>query len=256
MTDSADTPARGASFASTAEKYERGRPGYPQDLLDRLFAEIRIDRPRILDLGAGTGKLTRQLLAFGHVTAVEPLPEMRAQLEAVVPGARSLAGEAAAIPLADGSVDVVTVGQAYHWFDQDTANPEIARVLADGGYLVAMWSNDDDSVPWVAAVGEIMSRGDEPRPSWDRVGWWTTMFHSEPWFTTPVMLTSSMRVPTTKQLFLDRMESQSYLSMRSPDERKPILAEVAAVLAEFDDPFDVPYNTEAYWCRKLPLSES
>ncbi|MCU1398302.1 MAG: hypothetical protein JWN62_1411 [Acidimicrobiales bacterium] len=256
MSDETHHAQRAASFASTAAAYERARPGYPQDLLDRVFAEIGIDRPRILDLGAGTGKLTRQLLAFGSVTAVEPLDAMRAQLEAVVPAATSLAGSAESIPLPDGSVDVVTVGQAYHWFDQAKANPEIWRVLADGGHLVALWNAQDETVPWIAAVDEIMNR-DDPKPSHpDRNGWWTSRFENEPWFTTPVIRIGVMNVSTTKQLLLDEMESRSYLSIRTPEHRQPVLAEIAAVVADFDDPFDVPYETEAYWCRKLPQAAS
>ena len=245
---------RAASFASTAAAYERARPGYPQDLLERVFAEIGIERPRILDLGAGTGKLTRQLLAFGSVTAVEPLEAMRAQLEAVVPGVVSLAGSAESIPLPDGSIDVVTVGQAYHWFDQAKANPEIWRVLGDGGHLVALWNSQDETVPWIAAVDEIMSR-DDPKPHRDD-DWWTPRFENEPWFTLPVLRKGVMRVSTTKQLLLDEMESRSYLSIRTPAERQPILAEVAAIVADFDDPFDVPYETGAYWCTKLPAAAS
>ncbi|MCU1386709.1 MAG: class SAM-dependent methyltransferase [Ilumatobacteraceae bacterium] len=256
MSDETRHAQRAASFASTAAAYERARPGYPQDLLDRVFAEVGIDRPRILDLGAGTGKLTRQLLAFGSVTAVEPLDAMRAQLEAVVPDATSLAGNAESIPLTDGSIDVVTVGQAYHWFDQAKANPEIWRVLADGGHLVALWNSQDETVPWLAAIDEIMNRDDPKESHPDRTKWWTSRFENEPWFTVPVLLTGSMTVSTTKQLMLDEMESRSYLSIRPPEDRQPILAEVAAVIAGFDDPFDVPYETEAYWCRKLPHTAS
>jgi SAM-dependent methyltransferase len=247
---------RAVSFASTAELYELGRPGYPDDLIESLFAEMALHAPRILDLGAGTGKLTRQLVPHGLVTAVEPLDAMRAQLERVVPDATSVAGSAEAIPLADESVDVVFVGQAYHWFDQSVANPEIARVLVDGGHLVALW-NDEQRVPWVVELTEIMSRADSARA--DAVmqpGWWGKMFHNEPWFTVPQVRTGTMIVPTTKRGLLARMESHSYLSVKSVADRQPILAEVAALVADFTDPFDVAYNTEAYWCTKLPRSES
>lgn len=248
--------ARGASFANTAEQYERARPGYPQDLLEQLVAEIGIARPRILDLGAGTGKLTRQLLAFGEVTAVEPLAAMRAQLEAVVPGARSLDGNAESIPLGDGSVDVVTVGQAYHWFDQSRANPEIWRVLAEGGHLIALWNTDDTSVDWIAALDEMMTRGEERPDKPVEPGWWMDLFEPGPWFSAPELRVGAMNVPTTRQQLLDRMESHSYLSVRSPEDRRPVLDEVAALVADFPEPFDVPYRTEAYWCRKLPQPPS
>lgn len=245
--------ARAASFANTAELYERARPGYPPDLIDALFAEIGLDQPRILDLGAGTGKLTRQLLPCGPVIAVEPLDDMRAQLERVLPGVDCRPGTAESIPLPDASVDVVMVGQAYHWFDQDKANPEIARVLVDGGHLVALWS-DEVHVPWVERLIEIMSVDAE---RWDRSeDWWTKDFQAAPWFTEPVRRDGAMTVVTTKDGLLARMESHSTLSVIPPAERAPILAQVAELVADFPDPFDVDYTTEAYWCRKLPLSAS
>jgi SAM-dependent methyltransferase len=254
--DSGYHAARATSFASTAEQYERARPGYPQDLLDSVFAEIGIDRPRILDLGAGTGKLTRQLLTYGDVTAVEPLAEMRAQLELMVPSATSLAGSAESIPVQDGSIDVVTVGQAYHWFDQPRANPEIWRVLAAGGHLLALWNTDDNAVPWISELDEIMTRGDGRADKPTEPGWWLPLLEVGPWFTAPVIRLGSMTVVTTKQQLLERMESHSYLSIRPVSERTPVLDEVAALVASFPDPFEVPYRTEAYWCKKLPASGS
>ena len=245
--------ARAASFANTAELYERARPGYPPDLIEALFAEIGLDQPRILDLGAGTGKLTRQLLPYGQVIAVEPLDEMRIQLERVLPDVECHAGTAESIPLPNASIDVVMVGQAYHWFDQATANPEIARVLVDGGHLVALW-NDEVPVPWVERLTEIMSVKAERWDSSD--GWWTKQFQNKPWFSDPVRLRGAMTVATTKEGLLARMESHSVLSVKSPAERAPVLAKVAELVADFPDPFDVDYTTEAYWCRKLPLSAS
>ena len=246
--------ARAASFANTAELYERARPGYPPDLIEALFAEIGLDRPRILDVGAGTGKLTRQLVPYGSVIAVEPLDEMRVQLERVLPDVDCRPGSAEAIPLPDASVDVVTVGQAYHWFDQSKANPEIARVLVDGGHLVALWS-DEVRAPWVERLTEIMSDGDAA--TWERTDdWWVKQFQSEPWFTAPVRLDGTMTVVTTKEDLLARMESHSFLSVKPVAERAPVLEEVAALVADFPDPFDVDFTTEAYWCRKLPLSAS
>lgn len=248
--------ARATSFDTTAEQYERGRPGYPQQLLDLLFAEIGLDQPRILDLGAGTGKLTRRLRAFGPVTAVEPLAAMRAQLGRVVPDVECLDGTAESIPLPDGAVDVVTVGQAYHWFDQDRANPEIWRVLSAGGHLVSLWNTETREVPWLAALDEIMTRGEQRPDKPMQPGWWCEMFQHEPWFSAPVVREGAMAVATTKQQLLDRMESHSYLSVRAPGARRPVLDEVAALIAPLPDPFEVPYSTEAYWCRKLPPSAS
>lgn len=110
----------------------------------------------VLDLGAGTGKLTEGLLAEGFaVIAVEPDEAMRVELARRVPVVRSLDGVAERIPLPDRAVDAVLCGQAFHWFDMERALPEIARVLRPGGVLGALWNHDDDSVEWVAELGEL-----------------------------------------------------------------------------------------------------
>ena len=109
--------------------------------------------PRVLDLAAGTGKLTATLVAIGaDVTAVEPDPAMLAELRRLLPGVRVLPGTAEAIPLPDGSVDAVLVGQALHWFDMAVAGPEIHRVLVPGGVVAGLWNLDDDRVDWVAGL--------------------------------------------------------------------------------------------------------
>ena len=126
----------------------------------------------MLDLAAGTGKLTAHLVETGaEVVAIEPVDEMRAVLERELPSVRALAGTAEAIPLDAASVDAVTVGQAFHWFRGDEALAEIHRVLRPGGGLGLVWNVRDTSVPWVARLTEIMEphRGDAPT---HRTGAW------------------------------------------------------------------------------------
>ncbi|MDL4777126.1 class I SAM-dependent methyltransferase [Actinomadura xylanilytica] len=154
---------RAASFGIGAAVYAAERPGYPAEAVRWALEPLAGREPlRILDLAAGTGKVTEALLSegipAGDVVAVEPDPQMLAELRRGVPGVRALAGGAEAIPLPDGSVDAVLVGQAMHWFDLDRAFPEMRRVLAPGGILAGFWNRDDDRVPWVAALREI-SRG-------------------------------------------------------------------------------------------------
>ncbi|HEU5373525.1 MAG TPA: class I SAM-dependent methyltransferase, partial [Gaiellaceae bacterium] len=133
------------SFDLAADEYERTRAGYPAELLDGLPVSPDAD---VLDLGAGTGKLTRVLVRrYAHVTAVEPLDRMRAILERVVPEAEALPGSAERIPLDDASVDAVFAAQAFHWFDHDRALPEIARVLRPAGVLALVWNGPDESRP-------------------------------------------------------------------------------------------------------------
>jgi SAM-dependent methyltransferase len=110
----------------------------------------------VLDLGAGTGKLTASLVAAGaEVTAVEPDPAMLAELRRALPDVRALPGSAEAIPLPDGSVDAVVAGNAMHWFDMAVAGPEIARVLAPGGILAGLWNTLDDRVDWIAGLARV-----------------------------------------------------------------------------------------------------
>ncbi|MEU0792824.1 class I SAM-dependent methyltransferase [Amycolatopsis sp. NPDC005961] len=141
---------RASSFGSRAAAYAEHRPGYPREAIEWGLSGATGTPRRVLDLGAGTGKLTLGLAELGlDVTAVEPDPEMRAELGRTVPGATSLKGRAERIPLPDAGVDAVFVGQAFHWFDVPAAMTEIARVLRPGGVLVPMWNYEDDSVPWV-----------------------------------------------------------------------------------------------------------
>ena len=145
---------RARSFGPAAATYAEHRPDYPRDGIRWGLAAATGEVTRVLDLAAGTGKLTGGLLALGvEVTAVEPDAAMLTELAARFPAARALVGRAERIPLADGAVDAVTVGQAFHWFDRDAALAEIARVLRPGGALAALWNREDDSVGWVADMG-------------------------------------------------------------------------------------------------------
>ncbi|WP_194827585.1 class I SAM-dependent methyltransferase [Nocardia sp. XZ_19_231] len=148
---------RAGSFGTQAAVYAQYRPDYPAaGIRWALEAVAGKAGAVVLDLGAGTGKLTGGLLAAGvEVIAVEPDEGMRAELIRLYPGVTALSGAAEAIPLADGSVDAVLAGQAFHWFDQARAFPEIARVLRAEGVFAAFWNNDDDKVEWVAGLGDV-----------------------------------------------------------------------------------------------------
>ncbi|MEU4566389.1 class I SAM-dependent methyltransferase [Micromonospora sp. NPDC023956] len=148
------------SFGTAAAEYDRFRPRYPEAALRWALAGLA-PSARIVDLGAGTGILTRSLLALGHpVDAVEPDPGMRARFAATTPDGTALAGTAEAMPLPDGHADAVLAGQAYHWFDRERAHPEIARVLRPGGTLALVWNLRDDRTPWVTELSRIAEIGD------------------------------------------------------------------------------------------------
>jgi SAM-dependent methyltransferase len=153
----ADHLRHASSFGAAAAAYAVHRPAYAGAAVGWALEPVGDRGPlRVADIGAGTGKLTAMLARLGaEVTAVEPDPQMLAELRRAMPDVRSVPGNAEALPLADGSVDAVLAGQAMHWFDMDLALPEIARVLAPGGVLAGLWNVDDDRVGWVAELAAI-----------------------------------------------------------------------------------------------------
>ncbi len=150
----------GSSFGEAAAAYAEHRPNYADAAIRWALEPVAARQPlRLVDLGAGTGKLTASLVRLGvDVTAVEPDQQMLAELRREMPGVRAVSGHAEEIPLPDGSVDAVLAAQSMHWFDMDRAIPEIARVLTPGGVLAGLWNVDDDRVGWVAELAEISKR--------------------------------------------------------------------------------------------------
>ncbi|MFE7227574.1 class I SAM-dependent methyltransferase [Nocardioides sp. NPDC057577] len=143
-----------SSFGTAATAYAAHRPDYAHDAV--RWALRPAPGPRVLDLGAGTGKLTATLAAMGaDVTAVEPDPEMLGELRRELPEISAHRGSAESIPLPDASVDAVLAGNAMHWFDMAVAGPEIARVLTPGGVLAGLWNTVDDDVDWVADLARV-----------------------------------------------------------------------------------------------------
>ncbi|HEY0001954.1 MAG TPA: class I SAM-dependent methyltransferase, partial [Actinoplanes sp.] len=150
--------AQAASFGPIADVYERARPTYPDQALDWLLPP---GNPRVVDLGAGTGKLTRRIHHRGlPVTAVDPSGGMLAQLQRAVPGVPTHVGTAENIPLPDGAADVVLVAQAWHWVDPARAVPEVARILSPGGRLGLVWNLRDERADWVRRLGDIVGRAE------------------------------------------------------------------------------------------------
>src|SRR5579884_3065432 len=153
-------------FQAGAAAYERGRPGYPAGAIEWLCAALDLRPGRtVLDVGAGTGKLTRELVASGaEVVAVEPVPAMRAVLADVVPSARVLDGTAEALPVADQSADAITVAQAFHWFDVPRTMAEFHRVLRTGGRFALIWNRRRLDQPLQSQIDAITDRyhGDTP----------------------------------------------------------------------------------------------
>lgn len=225
--------AASAGFARGAAEYQRARPGYPDGVFERLAEGHGLGPDaEALDLAAGTGKFTVGLVERGaSVVAVEPVAEMAAELTARLAAVEVIDGVAEDLPLPDGSVDLVTVAQAFHWFDAPAALAEIHRVLRPGGTLAMVWNVRDETVDWVRSVGDIGERAGGGRPydqhtstDWERlvesVGGWGRV--REDWFPN--------WQPVDAELVVDRVASTSWVSALAADERSAVLDEVRALL--------------------------
>ncbi len=239
--------ARG--FDQSADAYERGRPTYPRAAVDWLATRLRIGRgSRVLDLAAGTGKFTRELVARGaDVVAVEPAPGMRERLRAELPEVEVLDGTAEAIPLADGSADAVTVAQAFHWFRPDETFPELHRVLRDGGGLGLVWNSRDERDPIHAEAVALLEplRGDAP--------WWRTLDASDLLRSSPLFRgVEKAEFPHRQEVdadgFVTRFLSVSFVASAAPDVRARVERELRRIAARQDEPIVLPYVTETYVC--------
>lgn len=245
--DPAHRAARAASFGGAAEAYQAARPSYPDEAVAWAVPRTAL---AVVDLAAGTGKLTERILAQDvvgrHVTAVEPSPGMRAALAAALPGVTVLPGTAEGTGLPMASADAVAVGQAWHWFDPPRAAAEMARVLRPGGVLALLWNvrDTDAGAGWVAALEDLLHRDDPLRtisgpptlgPSFGPVE------HLAVRWTDPVR-PASLR---------DLAASRSHVLTLPEDAREALLAEVDALAATHPelrgrDRVPMPYRTDCY----------
>jgi SAM-dependent methyltransferase len=238
------------SFGRAAEAYERGRPGYAEEAIGAVGLPAEA---AVLDLAAGTGKLTRQLVArFARVVAVEPLDAMRAVLERVVPEAEALPGKADAIPLPDSAVDAVFVGEAFHWFATDEAVSEIARVLRPRGVLAILFNQADGTLEppfpqaFHDAYDELAIR--KPPEYTVRSGLWRTPFPGP--FEPFAELSFPNPVERDREGMLAHVASWSMVAaLREPDQTA-LLARLAAHLP--DGTYRDPLRTDLYLARLRP----
>jgi SAM-dependent methyltransferase len=227
--------ARG--FGLAADLYERGRPDYPGPAIAWLVDRLGLRPGRtVVDLAAGTGKLTRLLLPSGaDVIAVEPIAEMRA----LIRGARAIEGTAEAIPLPDASADAVTVGQAFHWFRDAEALAEIHRVLRRGGGLGLIWNTRDETDPVQAAVSEII----EP------LGRGTPRRHKRDWARV-IGAHETAAFPHEQVVdedgLVERFLSISFVAAAPLEGRADVEARLRALGREHGAPIRLPYVTEVY----------
>ena len=227
--------ARARSFGSVARAYDRARASYPQEAVEWVLAPVGARAGlRVVDLGAGTGRLSAVLLGMGvDVVAVEPDDDMRALVPA---DAHALSGTAERLPLSDGSVDAVVVGQAWHWFDHQQALSEARRVLRPGGALGLLWNVFDDRVPWVtelaaaAAAEDRLSATDDEPP-----------YDGEP---VPERRQFAHCQTMTRDLLIDNLASRSRTVLMAPAARGDLLRR-ARDLAPADT-FELPWVCDTW----------
>jgi SAM-dependent methyltransferase len=231
-------------FARAADAYERGRPDYPAAAVAWLAERLGLRAgATVVDLAAGTGKLTRALLATGaEVVAVEPVAEMRAALPA---GARALEGTAEAMPLPAGLAGAVTVAQAFHWFDGDRALAEIHRVLRAGGGLGLVWNRRDLDDPVQAALHELMAPYRRSTPA-HAAGAWREAFGRTTLFGPLEERTFAHSQRLGGQGLADRVGSVSFVAALSAAERGPLLDRARALAG--GDEVELPYRCEVSIC--------
>lgn len=244
-----------ASFGRVADAYDRGRPPYPPEALEWLAQELDVTaRSTVVDLAAGTGKLTAALVPIaGRVIAVEPSAEMRRVLSGGHPEVEVLAGRAEELPLDDGSVDCVFVAAAFHWFDADRALAEIHRVLRPRGGLGLLWNRPEwESEPWYPEFAAVLDRARDEQDASNRyaAGEWRAALERSSAFG-PVRKREFRHVHrVTRDGFLARTASWSVFAVLPDAEREKLLAGVAALL---DDrgitELELRYRTDTYRAR-------
>jgi MOSC domain-containing protein YiiM/SAM-dependent methyltransferase len=258
MTDSIHVAAA-RGFTAGVEAYERARPTYPPEAVETIVETLGLAPGRtLLELGAGTGKLTRLLAPTGvRLLAVEPVEAMRAKLLDVVPDVELIDGTAEAIALPNASVDAIVVAQAFHWFDAIRALSEMHRVLRPGGRVALVFNRRDESVAWVEGLGEAIRRISAGEPQvwggeWHDALDWCALFG--PWLTERSQQVQRL----THDGVVDRVASVSYVAAATPEVREAVLGEVRALLGSDPltagrDEVELPYNTDVLWAPRVSI---
>lgn len=236
---------RARSFGAVAADYAHHRPGYPDDAV--AWALAPAPGPAVLDLGAGTGKLTAALARRPGlvITAVDPDATMLAQLRARLPDLDARVGSAELIPLPDASVDAVVAGQAWHWFDGERAMAEVARVLRPGGVLAALWNHDDETVDWVAGYHAVLD-ADRPVPGVPLGGGHMHDYPAHPAFVPAEREVFRHGQRVTVEGLLEVLRTHSWALVSPPAEREAALGRVRDYLgtrSELSGEFTLPLTT-------------
>jgi SAM-dependent methyltransferase len=242
--------AAAVGYERAADAYERGRPAFPDEAVAAIVDELELRAGRtVLDLGAGTGKLTRLLVATGaRVIAVEPVAAMRRALAELAPDAEPLDATAERLPLGPAEADGATAAQAFHWFDGDRALAELARVSAPGAGLALVWNVRDESVDWVRSITDLIEplRGDTPSHRSMR---WLTAFERTAAWTEPARSSFPYVHRTSREAVVDRVISISYIAALDERDRERIADTVRRSLPPGDE-IAFPYRTDLWISRR------
>ena len=249
-----DGPVRGSSsgpalsFGGVADAYDRARPTYPREAAAWLVGS---EHAHVLELGAGTGKLTEQLHALGHrVLATDPLPTMLQHLVTRLPRTPAVVAAAENIPMRARSVDVVVGAQAFHWFDLSRALPEIARVLRPGGHLSLTWNLRDERIPWVKRLGALIGTAEQQHDP-------THALQASHLFGFVETSTYRFWQPLDRERLHDLVRSRSNIALMSETERERVMRKVDALYEEYGRGHDgmlMPYVTHCYRAVVRPPS--
>jgi SAM-dependent methyltransferase len=246
-----------AGFSDSAD-YEAARPSYPPDAVAWFIEHLRIaPGARVVDLAAGTGKLTRLLAPAGaDLIAAEPVAGMRESFRVAVPGVPVLATTAEQLAFRDASLDAVTVAQAFHWFDHDRAIAELARALRPGGRVGLVWNSRDRSVDWVDGVWSIIDRVEKRAPWRDHDHFRDSAYREMPGFGELHSAQFHHTQTVTPEAMVQRVASVSHVAVLPDAERTAVLDEVRALLATHPEAagrpqLAVPYRVDAFWFERI-----
>lgn len=244
-------PVAVSGFSSDPLRYERGRPGYPPEAVRFILAKVpHGPDDLILDVGAGTGKLTRALTSSqATVVAIDPVSEMVQLLPGFAPDAHVALGVAEQLPVAPGSVAAITCAQAFHWFDTELAWTEFARALRAGGVVALVWNARLRDVAWIDRIWSVMDRVEKTAPwrNHDRPG----RVAPHPDFAHVERTSFRHCVAMDQDGVMARVMSVSHVAVLPASDRTKIAREISAILADVEGPLEIPYRTDVLIRRRL-----
>ncbi|CAF3775320.1 unnamed protein product [Adineta steineri] len=248
-------------FEKAAEVYEQARPTYPPDAID--FIKSLHDKPNVIvDLGAGTGKLTRLLGSMGaqEIVAIEPVAAMRENLKKIPIITKIIDGTAEHIPFDDSSIDIIICAQSFHWFATHHALTELNRVLKSNGLLILIWNNSDNQgIEWADNITKYVDSFKPKDVSRYKSMEWKAVFDNQNLFSSLQQKQFSHKQRVTRDLVLNRILSTSFVAALSSEEQTKLVDNVKKMLNDIEEirnvnEFDITHRTDVYWCSPLKSS--